>query len=225
MRAKKTAASKRSAGIDAVRRGPSVPMSSSTARPGSATDIPIASFADKRAWTAWLVSNGGSSRGVWLRLAKKGSGLGSVTYDEALQAALAWGWIDGQKRSLDEAWWLQKFTPRGPKSIWSKVNRDNALALIKGGHMRPAGLAEVERAKHDGRWDAAYDSPRSASAPADLTEALQANARAAAFFAGLDARNRYAVLFRIQTAKKAETRAKHVARFVEMFARHEKLYP
>ncbi len=149
----------------------------------------------------------------------------SITYDEALEAALAYGWIDGQKRRLDEQWWLQRFTPRGTRSIWSKVNRERALALMAAGTMRATGLAEVERAKRDGRWDAAYDSPKGATVPADLSKALAAEPRAAAFFATLDSRNRYAVLFRIQTAKRAETRARHIARFVEMLAKGEKLYP
>ena len=191
----------------------------------TAGEAPIISFADQPTWADWLAVNHASSRGAWLKLAKKASGVASVTYAEALEVALAWGWIDGQKRSHDDGAWLQKFTPRGPKSIWSKINREKALALIAAGEMKPAGLAEVERAQRDGRWEAAYDSPRGAAVPEDLAAALAGNARAAAFFATLNAANRYAILFRIQTAKKAETRARHIARFVEMLARHEKLHP
>jgi uncharacterized protein YdeI (YjbR/CyaY-like superfamily) len=188
-------------------------------------EIPIISFAQPRAWAAWLASNHASSRGVWLKLAKKASGIESINYAEALEVALAWGWIDGQKRSLDDTSWLQKFTPRGPKSIWSKINREKALALIASGEMKPPGLEQVERAKRDGRWEAAYDSPSRATVPEDLAAALTANARAAAFFATLDSANRYAVLWRIHTAKKAETRARRISQFVEMLARHEKLHP
>jgi uncharacterized protein YdeI (YjbR/CyaY-like superfamily) len=188
-------------------------------------ETPTASFKTPRAWRAWLAEHHESSRGVWMKLAKKGSGTQSITYAEALDVALAWGWIDGQKKSVDEAWWLQKFTPRGDKSMWSKINRTRAEALIAAGEMKPKGLAEVERAKRDGRWEAAYDSPNSAAVPPDLAAALIASPRAAAFFAKLDARNRYAVLWRIQTAKQAATRADRVARFVAMLAKGEKLHP
>jgi len=190
-----------------------------------AAEAPIIAFAAPRAWSDWLAAHHASSRGVWLKLAKKASGVASVTYPEALEVALAWGWIDGQKKSHDDASWLQKFTPRGPKSIWSKINREKALALIAAGEMKPSGLAEVERAKQDGRWEAAYDSPSKATVPEDLAAALAANRRAAAFFATLNATNRYAVLFRIHTAKKPETRARRIATFVEMLAKGEKLHP
>lgn len=189
-----------------------------------AGELPIVSFADPSAWATWLAANHASSRGVWLKLAKKASGVASVTYAEALEVALAWGWIDGQKNRFNDAAWLQKFTPRGAKSIWSKINRDKALALIAAGEMKAPGLAEVERAKRDGRWEAAYDSQSRATVPEDLAAALGANARAKAFFATLDAQNRYAVLFRIHTAKKAETRAKRIALFVDMLARNEKIH-
>jgi uncharacterized protein YdeI (YjbR/CyaY-like superfamily) len=191
----------------------------------SAAEAPIVSFPTPRAWAEWLEAHHAASRGVWLKLAKKASGVPSVTYAEALEVALAWGWIDGQKRSHDAAAWLQKFTPRGARSIWSKINRDKALALIAAGAMRPPGLAEVERAKRDGRWEAAYDSPSRATVPEDLATALAANARAAAFFAALDAQNRYAILFRVHTAKKPETRARRIAEFVQMCARGEKVHP
>ncbi|MEW5849825.1 MAG: YdeI/OmpD-associated family protein [Myxococcota bacterium] len=189
------------------------------------TDTLILGFHSKRAWAAWLAKNHQASSGLWLQLARTSSAEKSVTYAEALEVALSYGWIDGQKKSHDEATWLQKFTPRGPRSIWSKVNREKALALIASGDMEPAGLAAVEKAKADGRWDAAYDSPRSAAVPEDLRAAFDENSKAKAFFATLNSRNRYAILYRIQTAKKAETRAKRIAEFVAMLARGEKLHP
>lgn len=188
-------------------------------------EVPVIAFARPGDWADWLAGNHASSSGVWLKLAKKASGVASVTYAEALEVALAWGWIDGQKQSHDDAAWLQKFTPRGARSIWSKVNREKALALIASGDMKPPGLAEVERAKQDGRWDAAYDSQSKATVPEDLAAALAANPRAAEFFSTLNAANRYAVLFRVHTAKKPETRARRIAQFVEMLARGEKLHP
>ena len=188
-------------------------------------EMPVVSFADTKEWSAWLASHHQSSIGVWIKMAKKASGHASVTYAEALDVALAWGWIDGQKGRFDEAWWLQKFTPRGPRSMWSKINREKAIALIAVGKMMPSGLAEVERAKKDGRWDRAYESQSRASVPEDLELALAKNPRAKKFFAALDSRNRYAVLFRVQHAKKAETRARRIAQFVEMLAKGEKLHP
>lgn len=182
------------------------------------------SFATARAWNVWLAAHHGSSTGVWLRLAKKGSGAASITYAEALDLALAWGWIDAVKKGLDDESWLQRFTPRGPRSIWSKINREKALALVAAGKMNPPGLAAIERAKANGRWEAAYDSPRGASVPEDLAAALAKSARAAKFFATLDARNRYAILHRIQTAKKPETRAQRIAKYVAMLAAHEKIH-
>lgn len=186
---------------------------------------PILVFRQKKAWAAWLDKNHCTFSGVWLRLAKKGSGLKSVSYDEALDVALCYGWIDGQGKSDGEEHWLQKFTPRGKRSIWSKRNREKALSLIESGQMTPAGLAEVERAKRDGRWDAAYDSPSRITVSDDLQSALDTNAPAKTFFETLDSRNRYAILFRIHTAKKVETRAKRIHKFVAMLARNEKLYP
>jgi uncharacterized protein YdeI (YjbR/CyaY-like superfamily) len=186
---------------------------------------PILLFADGRAWSHWLASHYASSRGVWLKIAKKGANSESVSYAKALEVALIWGWIDGQKGKLDDAWWLQKFTPRGPRSIWSKINREKVVALIEAGKMKPPGLAEVERAKRDGRWEAAYASQSRATVPPDLAKALAANPRAARFFETLESRNRYAVLFRVHTAKKAETRAMRIEKFVAMLSRHEKLHP
>jgi len=189
------------------------------------TDVPVVSFADAREGSAWLVSHHRSSSGVWLKIAKKASGNVSVTYAEAIEVALIWGWIDGQKKTFDDAWWLQKFTPRGARSMWSKINRDKAIALIATGKMMPTGLAEVERAKKDGRWDRAYESQSSTFLPEDLAKALANNPRAEKFFATLEAHNRYAVLWRVQNAKKAETRARRIAQFVEMLAKGEKLHP
>ncbi|MEP7198416.1 MAG: YdeI/OmpD-associated family protein [Chloroflexota bacterium] len=188
-------------------------------------DLPIMRFERQQDWKAWLDANHAASSGVWLRLAKKASGAPSVSYAEALEVALCYGWIDGQKQSYDVETWLQKFTPRGAKSIWSKINRAKALALIERGQMKPAGLAAIERARQDGRWEAAYDSPSGATVPSDLQAALDRNGRAKAFFATLDRRNRYAILFRIQTAKRAETRARRVQQFIQMLEQHETLHP
>ena len=162
---------------------------------------------------------------MWIKFARKASGIPTVTYREALQVALRFGWIDGQARGQDESWYLQRFTPRRARSIWSKRNRDFATALIEAGEMEPAGLREVERAKADGRWDAAYDSPTTASVPDDLRAALDAAPGAAEFFEGLDSNNRYAILHRIQGAKKPETRANRIAKFAAMCARGETVHP
>jgi uncharacterized protein YdeI (YjbR/CyaY-like superfamily) len=185
------------------------------------SDSDSLSLPDPAAWTNWLAANHDQSPGVWLRLAKKGCTSISLFYAEALEAALCHGWIDGQKRPENDRTWLQRFTPRGKKSIWSKINREKALALIEGGRMHPAGLREVERAKADGRWDAAYEGQRTATVPADLQAALDQNPRARDFFATLRGANRYAVLFRIQNAKKPETRARKIAQFVTMLENHQ----
>jgi uncharacterized protein YdeI (YjbR/CyaY-like superfamily) len=188
-------------------------------------DLPIVQFERPQDWATWLDEHHATSSGVWLRIAKKASGTASVTYEQALEVALCYGWIDGQKKGYDESSWLQKFTPRGAKSIWSKINREKVEQLIARGAMQPAGLAAVEQAKRDGRWEAAYDSQSSASVPDDFQAALDQHAEAKAFFATLNSRNRYAILFRIQTAKKAETRAKRIEQFIRMLANHEMLYP
>jgi uncharacterized protein YdeI (YjbR/CyaY-like superfamily) len=187
-------------------------------------EIPVLLFTDQSAWAAWLAENYATSAGVWLRLAKKASGLSSVSYVEALDVALCYGWIDGQKQSYDEDSWLQKFTPRGAKSVWSKINREKVAQLIARGLMQPAGLAAVESAKQDGRWEAAYDSARTMTVPADFQAALDQNAAAAAFFVTLNSANRYAILWRIQTAKKAETRTKRIEQFIRMLENQEKLH-
>jgi uncharacterized protein YdeI (YjbR/CyaY-like superfamily) len=185
---------------------------------------PIRLFTTEGAWAVWLEKNHGKPAGLWLRLAKKESGLRSVTYGEALDVALCYGWIDGQKRGESEGAWLQRFLPRSAGSIWSKINREKAVALIASGRMKGAGFAAVEAAKKAGRWDAAYDSPKAAKVPEDFQEALDANPGAREFFQALDGANRYAVLFRIQTVKRAETRARKIREFVEMLARGERIH-
>ena len=190
---------------------------------GDASD-PIRLFATQSAWAQWLEKNHRNSRGMWLRLAKKESSLQSLTYGEALEVAICYGWIDGQKRGEGEQAWLQRFLPRSAKSIWSKINRDKALGLIACGRMKVAGLEAVEAAKNDGRWQAAYDSPKGAKVPEDFQMALKASPKALKFFEDLDGANRYAVLFRIQTVKKAETRARKIREFVEMLERNETIH-
>lgn len=176
-------------------------------------------------WEAWLEQYGQVSTGVWLLLAKKGAAHPTVSYAEAVESALCFGWIDGQKRAQDEHYWLQRFTPRTAKSIWSKINKAKAEALIASGRVRAAGLREIERARQDGRWDAAYASASTATVPEDFQQALDANIAAKDFFATLNSQNRYAILFRIHTVKKQETRARKIAEFVEMLSKGEKLHP
>jgi uncharacterized protein YdeI (YjbR/CyaY-like superfamily) len=188
-------------------------------------DEEIIVFPSVAALQAWFADHHASSSGIWLKIKKKVRGVASPDYAGALEVALCYGWIDGQKKTCDDESWLQRFTPRTPRSKWSKINRDRATALIEQGLMRPAGLAEVERAKADGRWDAAYAGSRTATVPDDLAKALDADPAAAAFFATLDSRNRYAVLHRVQDAKKAETRARRIERYVAMLAGHKKIYP
>ena len=188
------------------------------------TELPIELFKDQKHWASWLDKHHAKSPGAWLRLAKKGSEIQSVSYAEALEVALCYGWIDGQKKAYDDSSWLQKFTPRGDRSLWSKVNREKAEALIQSGRMQPSGLAEVERAKGDGRWEAAYDAARTAVVPPDLQAALDARPEARDFFAHLDGTNRFAVLWRVQTAKRAETRARRIEVLVDMLARGEKIH-
>ena len=189
------------------------------------TEIPILSFDNKKKWADWLAKQYDQSAGLWLKLAKKDSGIPSVTYDEAVEVALSFGWIDGQKKGFDDRHWLQKFTPRGPKSIWSKINTEKAEKLIASGEMKPAGLKAVEAARQDGRWDAAYSSQKSMAVPEDFQAALDKSTKAKVFFLTLNSANRYAILFRIQTAKKPETRARRIQQFVDMLKRGEKLYP
>ena len=182
-------------------------------------------FESPAAWEAWLSEHHESSDGIWIKFAKKASGIASVTYKEVLPIALAHGWIDGQVKRIDEDWYRQRWTPRRARSVWSKINRAAAEAMIERGEMKPAGLREVERAKADGRWERAYDSPKTAEVPDDLRAALDADAAAAEFFAGLDSINRYAILHRIQGAKKPETRARRIEQFVAMCSRGETVHP
>ncbi len=190
-----------------------------------ASDPPIKLFASQETWARWLDRNHGNEEGVWLKFAKKASGKRTVTYPEALDVALCYGWIDGQTRRWDDDYHLQKFTPRRARSKWSKINRDKVGALIEQGRMQPAGLAEIERAKADGRWDAAYDSPSTIEVPPDLKRALAESPPAKALFAELDSRNRYAILYRIHDAKRPETRARRIETYVGMLARGETPYP
>jgi uncharacterized protein YdeI (YjbR/CyaY-like superfamily) len=190
-----------------------------------AAEHPIVGFESRGAWAAWLHEEHARADGVWIRFAKKGSGLSTVTYAEAVEVALCYGWIDGQARSLDATHYLQRFTPRRSRSKWSKVNCAKATALIESGAMQPAGLREVERAKADGRWDAAYDPPSRATVPDDLQAALDAEPAALALYARLDAQNRYAILHRVQDAKRPDTRARRIEKFVAMLARGEVIYP
>jgi uncharacterized protein YdeI (YjbR/CyaY-like superfamily) len=187
------------------------------------TDLPVLLFGSKKKFADWLAKNHNKSAGVWVKLAKKGTGIPSVTISEALDVALCYGWIDGQRASFDEKYYLQKYTPRRSKSNWSKINTEKVEKLIAGGEMKPAGLQAVEAAKQDGRWDAAYASQRMMTVPADFQSALNKNRKAKVFFETLTGSRRYLFLFRIVTAKKAETRAKRIRQFVEMLERAETL--
>jgi uncharacterized protein YdeI (YjbR/CyaY-like superfamily) len=189
------------------------------------SDLPIMSFTSQDEWETWLAGQHATSPGLWLKIAKKDSGVRTVSYQEALEVALCFGWIDGQKGGLDEVHWRQRFTPRKARSRWSRINRDKAQALIDAGRMHPAGLREVELAKADGRWDVAYEGQRTITVPPDLAEALAGNEEALAFFATLNSANRYAVLYRINDAKRAETRARRIATYVTMLADGKTLHP
>lgn len=187
--------------------------------------LPVMAFESTQAWDAWLSAHHASSRGLWLKIAKKGSAGRSISYSDALDVALCHGWIDGQKGRHDDDYWLQRFTPRKPGSNWSKINTERAAALIASGRMSPAGLREVERAQADGRWERAYQSQSRITVPEDLARALAANPRAREFFDTLDGTNRYAVLYRIASAKRPETRAKRIDTFVAMLSEHKKIHP
>ena len=187
-------------------------------------DSPVKTFRTPAAWARWLEGHHGDDDGVWLKFAKKGTGVTTVTYAEALEVALCWGWIDAQVKRFDETYYLQRFVPRRARSKWSKLNREAATRLIEAGKMQPPGLAQVERAKADGRWDVAYESPANATVPDDLERALRRNKQAREFFATLSSQNRYAILYRIQEAKRSDTRARRIAQFVDMLARGETLH-
>ncbi|RKH57667.1 YdeI/OmpD-associated family protein [Corallococcus llansteffanensis] len=187
-------------------------------------ELPIVPFASEKAWEQWLAKHHADSPGVWVKLAKFESGIPSVTYAQALDVALCYGWIDGQKGALDAEYWLQRFTPRGARSRWSKINCGKVEALIAAGRMKPAGLREVEAARADGRWEAAYAGQKTITVPEDLLRALDANPKAKAFFATLKGANRYAILFRLHDAKKPETRARRLEKFVAMLEAGETLH-
>ncbi len=186
---------------------------------------PVLRFRDASRWRAWLARNHRSAEGVWLKIARKGSPVPSVTYAEALDEALCFGWIDGQKKSHDAHAFLEKFTPRRPRSVWSKRNIAHCERLLAEGRMEPAGLAQMDAAKADGRWAQAYDPPSRATAPEDLLRALARNRRAREFFETLDRANRYAITWRLQTAKRPETRARRLQTFVEMLASGRMIHP
>jgi uncharacterized protein YdeI (YjbR/CyaY-like superfamily) len=189
-----------------------------------ADDLPVRFFAARSELEDWLEDNHGSSPGFWLKIAKKGSGIESVDYAEALELALCFGWIDSQKRGFDESLFLQRFTPRRPRGKWSQINRAKAEELIAAGEMRSAGLAEVEAAKADGRWDTAYAGQRAATVPDDLRQEMDRSPAAREFFASLDAANRYAILYRLQEAKKPETRERRLRKYVAMLERGERIH-
>jgi uncharacterized protein YdeI (YjbR/CyaY-like superfamily) len=182
-------------------------------------------FPDRTAWEKWLAANHATADGIWVKFARKEAGIRTVSHEVALEVALCYGWIDAQGRKFDEQYWLLRFTPRRRRSKWSKINRDKAVALIKSGKMKPAGLREVERAKADGRWEAAYPGSRAATVPDDLQRELDKNERARKFFATLTSQNRYAILYRIHEAKKPETRSRRIEKFVAMLNDQQKIYP
>ena len=184
-------------------------------------EYPILLFRDRAHWTRWLDRHHATERGVWMRFARKGSSFTSVTYADAVESALCFGWIDGQVRKYDDDSWIQKFTPRGRKSVWSRINVERVTRLSAAGEMRPAGQAAVDAARADGRWDSAYASPSNIEEPEDFLAALHRNRKATAFFSTISKSNRYAVLWRIHTARKPETRARRIKDLVAMLARAE----
>ncbi|MGP3732890.1 YdeI/OmpD-associated family protein [Streptomyces sp. GDS52] len=189
------------------------------------TGDPVLAVETQGEWEKWLEEHHDELPGVWLRIPRKDSGLPGPDYAAALESALCWGWIDGHKKKLDDTHWLQRFTPRRPRSKWSMINRQKAAALVEAGRMREPGLREVERARADGRWEAAYASQSTATVPDDLRAALDAVPAARDFFGALDSRNRYAILHRVQDAKRPQTRAARIEKFVAMLAEGEKLHP
>lgn len=186
--------------------------------------LEVHSFIDGTAFEAWLEGVHGEAPGIWIAIAKKASGVKSVTYAEALDAALCFGWIDGQRRAHNETYFLQRFTPRRPRSPWSEINTEKAQVLIKAGRMRPAGQIQIDRAKENGRWDAAYKGSRTIEVPDLFQKELEADPKAAAFFATLTSQNRFAMLYRVEEAKRPETRERRVAKFIEMLRNGETHY-
>jgi uncharacterized protein YdeI (YjbR/CyaY-like superfamily) len=198
--------------------------------PESKGGLPILEFKTDRLWETWLAENHAVSKGIWMRISRKAPGdparkAAPLRYDQAVLTALCHGWIDGQKAPGDASAWLQRFTPRGHRSVWSKLNRERVAALIEAGRMRPAGAAAVERAKRGGQWEAAYDTPKTATVSPEFQAALDKSKPAAEFFASLNASNRYSILLRIQTAKKAETKSQRIKTFIAMLERKEKPHP
>jgi uncharacterized protein YdeI (YjbR/CyaY-like superfamily) len=189
------------------------------------SDDPVELFAKPADFERWLRKHHAKASCVWVKYAKKKSGIASIDWDEAVDVALCYGWIDGQSKSLDDTYSLQRFTPRGKQSKWSKLNRQRVARLTTAGRMKPAGLAEVARAKADGRWAAAYDSAANAKVPPDLAKALARSAKAKTLFDSLSSTNRYSILYRLQTAKRPETRARRLEQFIEMLTKGEKLHP
>lgn len=187
--------------------------------------LPTIFFASPAAWELWLSDNHAASEGVWVRIAKKDVDIASVRYPEVLESALCFGWIDGRRDALDARHFLQRFTPRRSRSRWLKINREKAEQLIAHDRMRPAGLVEVERAKADGRWAAAYAGQRNSTVPEDLQRELDARPEAKAFFASLSSQNRYAIVYRLGDAKKAERRARRLAKFIAMLEARETIHP
>jgi uncharacterized protein YdeI (YjbR/CyaY-like superfamily) len=188
-------------------------------------DLPVLGFGSQQDWEAWLEEHHAQAAGAWVKIAKKGSQALTVSYPQALEAAICFGWIDGQKGKLDDDYWLQRFTPRKPGSKWSKINTDKAAELITSGRMRAAGQREVELARGDGRWEAAYEGQRASTVPEDLERALADNDAAREFFATISGVNRYAILYRIGNVKRPQTRAKKIAQYVAMLAEHKTIYP
>jgi uncharacterized protein YdeI (YjbR/CyaY-like superfamily) len=188
-------------------------------------DLPIFEFASQREWEEWLETHHGTAKGLWLKMAKKGAGVDSVSYTDAVETALCYGWIDGQKAPQDQLFWLQRFTPRGPRSKWSRINRDKAMDLLRKDRLKPSGRVQVEQAQRDGRWEAAYEGQLRARVPDDLQTALDQHPLALAFFATLDSRNRYAILYRIQDAKRADTRTRRIKQYVTMLEERQTLHP
>jgi uncharacterized protein YdeI (YjbR/CyaY-like superfamily) len=186
---------------------------------------PILEFENKKSFEKWLAKNHAKEEGVWLKISKSKSGIKSVNHNEALEVALCYGWIDGQRNGLDENYFMQKFTPRRGKSIWSVINKQKVTKLIKEGNMKPAGLAAINEAKKNGRWDSAYESQSAITIPADLQKALDEHPKAKAFFATLNSQNRYSILFRLKQLKREETKKKRIGEYIVMLEKHETIYP